>query len=118
MKEKENHSELASLQGRHLSINTHQTLEEKLQKMEVIPSLRWLIEESLSDTGSSDFFLQSILNQFLHQERNGQISTRDSQENFMKEVTKTYILHNREVRDRLKKVSSMYANPIVKTELK
>lgn len=82
--------------------------------MEVIPSLRWLIEEALSDTGKGDFFLQSILNQFLHQERNDQIRTRDSQEKFMKEVTKTYILHNREVREKLKKVSSMYAEPVLK----
>lgn len=85
--------------------------------MEIVPSLRWLIEEALSDSGRSDFFLQAILNKFLQMERKNQAFTRDSQEKFMVEVTKTYVLHNRELRENLKKYAEKYAEPVMSSPL-
>lgn len=87
-------------------------MEEKLENLEVIPSLKWLLTEALSDSGRGDMFLQGILNNFLHREMD--LQSRNAQEEFMVDVTKTLVLHNREVRRKLTDITKTHVSPIVK----
>ena len=81
-------------------MNNHLPVSQILDKKTIIAPLRYLLEEAQTNEGRKDMFLQALFNKFL----NLKIYQRSEagQNAFMAEVTETLVLHNRELRKKIR----------------